>query len=226
MKKFILPLLLILSIGLLIAAESEASDVVGYVKYECLFTPNGSNTLIALPMGTQFATASAIGDAYPGIINVITGWNPDNQVWAAASKVGDTWYGDFNVYPGMSYMVTVTETVDFYSMGDLNAPVEYTLVSNANGSNSLIMVPLNRSDLAEADDLGDDVGVVSVVTKWDNTNQVWTAASKVGETWFGNYGISIAMPLMVTVTEATTWGGAEEPPTRSVAPQVNSRSKK
>jgi len=224
MKRFILPLMILLFVGSLFAVESAPSEVVGYVKYECALNANGSNTFVALPMGTEYTMASHIGDAYPGVINVISGWNATEQGWSAASKVGDTWYDDFVVSPGMAYMVTVTEAVDFYSIGELNDPIEYTLVDNANGSNSLIMVPLNRSDLLEADDLGDDVGVVSVVTQWDNANQGWSAASKVGDTWYDTYAIGIGMPLMVTVTEAATWGG--ELPGRTIAPLMQSRSKK
>ena len=206
MKKFILPLMLLFFVGTMFAVESAPSDVVGYVKYECVINANGSNNLVALPMGTQFTMASDLGDAYPGVITAVTGWDAANQIWSAAYLLGGTWYGDFAVAPGMSYMLTVTENVDFYSIGDLNDPIAYELVSNANGSNSLIMVPLDRSDLLEADDLGDDIGVVTDLTKWDNVNQGWTAASNTGGVWYGNYEIAIAMPLMVTATEATTWG--------------------
>jgi hypothetical protein len=157
-------------------------------------------------MGTQFVMASDLGDAYPGVITAVTKWDNVTQSWAAASLSGGSWYGDFAVAPGMSYMLTVTENVDFYSIGDLNDPIAYELVNNANGSNSLIMVPLDRSDLLEADDLGDDIGVVTAVTKWDNVTQSWAAASNTGGVWYGNYDVAIAMPLMVTVTEATTWG--------------------
>lgn len=206
MKKFILPLMLLFFVGTMFAVESTPSDVVGYVKYECVANANGSNNLVALPMGTQFTMASDLGDAYPGVIGAVTGWDNVTQGWAAAYLSGGTWYGDFAVAPGMSYMLTVTENVDFYSIGDLNDPIAYELVSNANGSNSLIMVPLDRSDLLDADDLGDDIGPIGAVTKWDNTTQGWSAAYKSGETWYGNYDVAIAMPLMVTATEATTWG--------------------
>ncbi|MCB5280016.1 MAG: hypothetical protein LHW59_10920 [Candidatus Cloacimonetes bacterium] len=206
MKKFILPLMLLFFVGTMFAVESAPSDVVGYVKYECVINANGGNNLVALPMGTQFTMASDLGDAYPGVITTVTGWDAANQGWSAAFLSGGTWYDNFAVSPGMSYMLTVTENVDFYSIGDLNDPIAYDLVYNANGGNSLIMVPLDRSDLLEADDLGDDIGVVSTVTKWDNVSQGWSAAFKSGGTWYDNYSIAIAMPLMVTATEATTWG--------------------
>lgn len=57
MKKFILPLLLILSISLLIAVESEASDVVGYFK---ILVPQSAWTPVSVPF--------EIVDGLPGTV--------------------------------------------------------------------------------------------------------------------------------------------------------------
>ncbi|MDD2229211.1 MAG: hypothetical protein PHY48_07365 [Candidatus Cloacimonetes bacterium] len=222
MKKFILPLLLLLAIGMLAAVESDPSAVVGYVKYDCVVAANGSNNLIALPMDTGYTMASDLGDAYPGVITAITQWVPSTQTWSAASFNGTSWFGDFALAPSMSYMVTVTEAVSVYSIGDMFAPATYNLVSVANGSNNLIMVPLNESGLATASALGTDIGVANAVSTWLPASQTWSAASYNGTSWFGEFDISIATPLMVTVTENTSWGAAAT----KTAPSYNSRSRK
>ena len=60
MKKILLPLLLILAVGMLAAVESEPSEVVGYVKYDCLVGLN----LVAMPMDDGLTLTSEVGAIY------------------------------------------------------------------------------------------------------------------------------------------------------------------
>jgi len=74
MKKFILPLLLILTVGLLAAVESEPSEVVGYFKknvndggYQAFVLPfYYTNLAISNIMGDQFAESDVISDITTG----------------------------------------------------------------------------------------------------------------------------------------------------------------
>jgi len=109
MKRFILPLLLLLAVGLLIAAESEPSEVVGYVKYDCVAGLN----LVALPIEQGFTLSSEVGDTYPGQIDQISRWDADLQFWESAVfyDFGDgtgIWDPDFNVSIGTPVMASVT----------------------------------------------------------------------------------------------------------------------
>jgi hypothetical protein len=61
MKRFILPLMILLFVGSLLAVESAPSEVVGYVKYDCVAGLN----LVALPMSQGYTLSSEVGDTYP-----------------------------------------------------------------------------------------------------------------------------------------------------------------
>ena len=74
MKKIILPLLLILTVGMLAAVESEPSEVVGYFKknvndggYQAFVLPfYYTNLAISNIMGDQFAESDVISDITTG----------------------------------------------------------------------------------------------------------------------------------------------------------------
>jgi hypothetical protein len=205
MKKFILPLLLLLAIGMLAAVESDPSAVVGYVKYHC---EPGIN-MIALPMDMPLGyTCGNFADNYPGMISDMSYWDYDNQQWVAASDWG-YWEGDFEVTPGLPMMITATGTFDAYSIGAMPA-VNATYAMDA-GINT-IMIPLNKGDMNPlvnpdmVSDFSEDIGagLLSDVSYWDYDNQQWVAASDWGY-WEGDFEVGIAMPLMVTATGPTVW---------------------
>lgn len=93
MKKFILPLLFLLAVGMLVAVESDPSAVVGYVKYPCVA---GGNTLIALPMEAGFATAGAVGVAVGGGCDAVSIYLP-TQAWKTTFDIGDGFEEDFAI---------------------------------------------------------------------------------------------------------------------------------
>ena len=205
MKKLYLSILaLVIFASLLMAqVQSEPSEIVGYVNYECVATGTGGNNLIALAMENEYLMASDLGNAYAGQIDAISRWLPEDQAWASASLVGTTWFGDFALEQGNGYFVNVLSTINFYSVGKLLPPVSYHLVylPVEDAGNNMIMVPLTMSGFDFASELAGDIGVANVVSRWLAADQAWNSASLVGTTWFGDFGINIAMPLMVNVTE-------------------------
>lgn len=106
MKKFILPLLLLLAIGMLAAVESDPSAVVGYVKYQCL---SGDN-VIAVPMQSDYQFASELGDAI-GAGN-LGYFDSTSKEWVLIDKQpweGGGWTDDFNTTIGMPLWTYVDE---------------------------------------------------------------------------------------------------------------------
>jgi len=203
MKKFILPLLLLLFVGSIMAVESEPSEVVGYVKYDCVAGLN----LVALPMEQGYTLASEIGYAYPGAIDAINYWDAANQQWIAAIDLGGFWDPDFAVAPGMGLMISAVSPLAFYSIGDMPATnPSYALVNALN----LIMVPLDRSDLTYASSLGMDVGITDAINQWDAANQQWIAAIDLGGFWDPDFETTIGMPLMINAFSTGTWPTARE----------------
>jgi hypothetical protein len=199
MKKVIFPLLLILAFSFLVAVESDPSAVVGYVRYDLV----AGNNMVALPMECPWNMASELGNTFSGNVDQIFHWDAPSQMFVAAADYGGFWDGDFPVSTGDVLMLNSYAVVPFYSLGDLPAPATYNLVSG----NNTIMVPLNKSTLAMASDLGAEMtaGSVDQIYYWDAANQMFVAAADYGGFWDGDFAIGIAMPLMANSYAAFTW---------------------
>jgi len=202
MKRFILPLMILLFVGSLLAVESAPSEVVGYVKYDCV---TGLN-LVALPMQQAYALTSDIGADYAGLTDAISYWDANTQSWYSAVYYADfeLWDPDFDVQAGSVLMINALSPFSFYSIGDLPAAnAQYAMVTGLNS----VMIPLNRSDLSLASELGADMGSVDAISYWDAVNQSWYSAVYYAdfELWDPDFGTSIGMPLMTNSLSAGTW---------------------
>ena len=103
MKKFILPLMLLLLVGSLFAVESDPSAVVGYVKYDLL---PGYNT-IALPMVQSYALASEVGLAMDA--DFVLQYDASSQEWqTAAPNPFGGWDGDFAAAIGNPLLISTS----------------------------------------------------------------------------------------------------------------------
>lgn len=203
MKKFILPLLLLLAIGMLAAVESAPSEVVGYVKYDMIV----GNNIVAIPMDAGLTLASQIALSYGGTCDAVSYFGTD-EIWYTAYTDGTDWYDDFAVQPGSCVMMYAYDATPFYSIGDLPAtPAVYSLIQG----NSIVAVPLNRSDLATASAVGIDIGTDTV--SYFGTDELWYSAYTDGTDWYDDFAVGIGKPLMVYSYSATTW------PTRSASIQ-------
>lgn len=198
MKKLILPLLLLVAFGMLAAVESAPSEVVGYVKYDCLVGLN----YIALPMEAGYTMVSEFADQNMGVFDALNYWDNVNQQWVGAYDFG-YWDGDFAVTAGIPLLVNALSVAPIYSIGDM--PVANAQYSLLPGLNSL-MIPLNKSALTMASELADDIGAGSLdaMNYWDNVNQQWVGAYDFGY-WDGDFPVSIGMPLLVNSLVTDTW---------------------
>jgi len=197
MKKFILPLLVLLFVGSLFAVESDPSEVVGYVKYDLVA---GNNT-IALPMDQPYAMASEIGDALGA--TTVAYFNADTQLWEGIDAFPwGGWSGEFAVTNGQAIWVSVDTAGQFYSIGELPSSMpSYTLVAG----NNTIMVPLNRSDLTSATLVGDDIGA-STIAYFNADTQLWEGIDAFPwGGWSGEFATAIGAPLWISTDTAGTW---------------------
>ncbi len=199
MKKVILPLLLILAFSFLAAVESDPSAVVGYVRYDLV----AGNNFVALPMECPWSMASELGGSFGGNVDQVSGWDTASQSFYSATDLGGFWDGDFPIATNQSLMLYSYAAVPFYSLGDLPAPATYNLVAG----NNTVMVPLNKSALAMASDLGAEMvaGMVDQVSGWDTASQSFYSASDLGGFWDGDFAIGIAKPLMAYSYATFTW---------------------
>ena len=203
MKKLMI-LLLLVGIVSLYALESDPSDTVGFVKYSCVTTTGTNLNFMALPMDAGYANASDLGAAYANIDQVAK-WDAANQVWNAANPGPFGWANDFALTDGYSYMVSVTAATDIFIAGGMITQPQYSLVTTSGTNLNSIMLPLNRSDLTLASELGTDITNVDQVANWDSANQVWNAANPGPFGWANDFAIAIGDPLMVSVTANTVW---------------------
>jgi len=201
MKKFILPLLLILAVGMLAAVESEPSEIVGYVKYDIA----EGNSMLAIPMTTTFTTAGDLGNSLGAI--TVSYWDNSLQIFIGAMYIdwlGD-WDNNFPIETGSVLMVNTPSATTFYSIGNLPATnPTYTLLVG----NNTIMIPLNRSDLNMAGLVGNATNS-SVVSYWDNDLQVFVGSMYIdwlGD-WDNNFPTSIGDPLIVNSYSAGVFPG-------------------
>jgi len=209
MKKVILPLLLILAFSFLVAVESDPSAVVGYVRYDLV----AGNNFVALPMDQGFTSAAAFGE-YAGA-TAVQKWDPAIELWnpTISEIFPGYWDSDFTIGPGDVLLISVAGAGPLYSVGDLPAPATYSMVAGLNS----IMIPLNRSDLTTGSAAGADMGATAV-QKWDPVNEIWdpTISEIFPGYWDSDFDISIALPLLVSVGEATTWPAPPAPAQKSI----------
>jgi hypothetical protein len=200
MKKFILPLLILLFVGSLFAVESDPSAVVGYVKYGCY---SGFN-FVAVPMG-QATTAEALGEMYLPNVTTVAKWNPSTQSWSSVFYDADfeEWFGSVPVSVGDVVVMFSSSSFSFYSLG---TPIASQTYSISNGYNH-ITVPLNRMDITSAESLGTSIGNVASVAVWSNQAQSWNTViyDEDFDEWFGSASLSIGDIAVPYSTSSSVW---------------------
>lgn len=212
MKKFILPLmLLLLAAGFLFAVESDPSAVVGYVKYDCVAGDN----MIALPMQTDFTEASAVGEAIGA--TTIGYFDSAIQDWVLIDEYPwGGWTDEFPVANGDALVIYTEDALVFYSIGNLPATMpSYSLVEGDN----VIMLPLNKGTLNVASLVGEDIGATTV-GYFDSAIQDWMLIDEYPwGGWTDEFDTSIGAPLLIYTDNAGTW------PSRARSNNVDFKSK-
>lgn len=189
MRTFIITIVLLttFSIG---AVESDPSNIVGFVRYEC---STGKN-LIALPLESNYTTPQDIYDDYPEISD-IKAWDSTNQDWITASALET----------GKAYLVNCSSAIDFFCAGDLVDTSSQNLETTSNTNLNLVIIPLERDDLTTASQLADDIAVCNSVSKWVREQQSWVTATKINSTWQDDYNVEVADVLLINVTDDVVW---------------------
>jgi hypothetical protein len=210
MKKFILPLLVLLFVGSLYAVESAPSEVVGYVKYDLVA---GNNT-IALPMDQPYNLASELGDEIGA--SAVRFFNLSSQEWQSANSTPFGWTGDFDISNAQALWVSLDAAGTFYSLGAVPETIpSYNLIAG----NNMIMLPLNQGELNMASLVGTSIGA-SAVLFFNAGTQEWESANSTPFGWTGDFDTAIGDPLWISTDAAGTWPA---PATRAIQ-GINSRN--
>jgi hypothetical protein len=203
MKKLILPLLLILGITMLVAVESAPSEVVGYVKYDCVVGDN----LVAMPMVQSFTTTTEFGAAYGEDINAINLWNSATQTWdASVNYGGGFWDPEISIGTGSVLFFNATAPITYYSIGALPATnAQYSIVAGDNTA----MIPLNMSALSTTALAGATMGdgeTVNAINLWNSATQTWDASVNYGGGFWDPEGATpIGTPMFLNSGSAFSW---------------------
>ncbi len=206
MKKFILPLLLLLAIGMLAAVESDPSAVVGYVKYDCVVGDN----FVAMPMVQAFTTTMEFGDQFGEDINTINIWDPASQSWIASVNYGGGfWDPELPVETGSVLFFNTATDLTYYSIGTMpETNAQYSLVAGDN----TVMVPLNKSDLVTTALVGATMGdgeTVNTINLFDSASQSWIASVNYGGGfWDPELDTPIGTPLFLNSGTEEVWPAA------------------
>lgn len=203
MKRFILPLMILLFVGSLFAVESAPSEVVGYVKYDCV----AGNNLLALPMVQSITTTTEFGALFGEDINTINIYNAAIQDWEASLNYGGGfWDPEYVLSTGDVIFINATNQITFYSIGALpSTGAQYDVVTG----NNTVMIPLNKSDLNLTSVAGASMGdgeTVNTINLFNPTIQDWEASLNYGGGfWDPEYDLSIGTPLFINSGSAFTW---------------------
>ena len=118
MKKLLILGMMVLFLSSLIAVESEPSDVVGFVKYECIVTSTTNANMVSVVLDNGVTTAQDLAAEIgaPGIVDAVSKWDATTQSWEQVAYSfspvpppgGWAWSGDFDIEIGESYQISVT----------------------------------------------------------------------------------------------------------------------
>jgi hypothetical protein len=203
MKKMLLALLIVVSLGMLLAVESAPSAVVGYVKYDCVVGDN----LVAMPLVQTYTTTTEFGAPYGEDINTINIWNPTTQAWdASVNYGGGFWDPELPVGTGSVLFFNTTVPLTYYSIGAVPATnASYDIVIGDN----TVMLPLNKAALNTTALAGATMGdgeTVNTINMWNAATQAWDASVNYGAGfWDPEAALTIGTPMFLNSGSAFTW---------------------
>jgi len=209
MKKLVMIGMVLVFAASIFALESEPSEVVGYVTYECVLAEGTDWNFIALSMGTGLLTTADLGDAISGC-NSISVWNVESQSSSQTTWMGppfNQWTNIQDLDDGYAYMVNVTEAVDVYIAGGMIVQPTYDLALAEGTDWNWIMVPMDAT-FTQSSGIADDIGVCNAIGNWNATTQSTSQSTWMGppfNQWTNVFDIAIGMPLLVNINSEVSW---------------------
>lgn len=194
--------------------ESIPSDVVGYVKYQCVFGDN----FVAMPLVQVYANTTAFGSQFEESINTINIWNPTSQAWdASVNYGGGFWDPELPVGTGSVLFFNTASPLTYYSTGTIPATnAQYQIVAGYN----TVMIPLNESALSTTALVGLSMGdgeTVNTIILWNSSSQVWDASINYGfGFWDPELATHIGTPMLLNSDTPETWPSVR----RCASPQL------
>jgi hypothetical protein len=207
MKKFILPLLLLLAIGMLAAVESDPSAVVGYFKVS---VPQDSWVSVSYPFEIVSGTPTAIfGDNWDSTVD----YEVTDMLFDPYSLTTANYYNGFGwdpnedtyVQAGHWYWINRTQpqaNTDVYLVGKVN-PQPISLTMNGQGLGGWTPFAINDAAPISPELLG----FVQTEPDWDNgiyDNIFCVTDNRMADYWgpeYGNWVAADGLPFLIEPTK-------------------------
>lgn len=200
MKKLLIVPLLLLAIGMLVAVESDPSNVVGYVKYDCY---SGLN-YVAVPLGAGGNVADLVAANMPNIRSIFK-FNPLTQGWDSIDYDDEfeEWTGDMSGITGEVLLFDCLANTSFYSLGDIPTNHTYSIVPGFN----YIVVPVNQGSYTAVEHIGSAIGNVSSIFVFNNLTHGWDSIDYdvEFEEWTGSMPVEIGDVILIDSLGSATW---------------------
>ncbi|MDZ7374991.1 MAG: T9SS type A sorting domain-containing protein, partial [candidate division KSB1 bacterium] len=188
----------------LVGSESDPSNLAGEFDYKLSTTSTTDINHLVVIMHTQgtrkpIATAEDLAQAIPYCTDVYC-WDAATQ--GLTGHVKGLPFNNFPIAPGYPYMINVSKDTIWTIAGSYSDTC-FQLI-NTNGTDiNLIGVPLSKSNLTTADQLGQDIPNCSDVYVWDVTTQA--LIGHVVGLPFNDFSVQAGHAYFVNVTSETTW---------------------
>lgn len=181
--------------------EGDPSEAYGEFDYTLLVTSGTDFNIVGFPLEMNGAgSASALLSVIPGC-NSVARWDAENQGFE--QYIPDYNLNNFAVESGQAYYVNVSSDSVWTLTGKVISP-SYTLATSAASSFNQILLPLDRTDLAAASELCDDIPHCDAVARWDAASQGYSDHYDPGIPG-SDFPIKPGHPYMVNVTSAGSW---------------------
>ncbi len=200
------------------SVESEASNQAGEFDYNLITTSKTDVNEIAVIMNTKkgrhpILTAEDLAQAIPYCTDVYY-WDAVGQ--GIVGHVKGLPFNNFSIVPGYPYMINVTKDTVWTVAGSY-ADTSFHLIITDRTDINHIAVPLSKSHLTTAEQLGQDIPNCTDVYYWNATDQ--GLVGHVVGLPFANFAVEAGHSYYVNVTAETIWPApAESSGVLSIAP--------
>jgi hypothetical protein len=160
------------------------------------------NTIGFVLENTGITTAHELGTAV-GNCDLVSRWDEATQKYSSHPMASEG-YNNFPLVVGKAYFVSVTTGHDFTLTGSLPASKTVNLVITAKTNVNAIGVPKSKTTLTNAHQLGQDIGNVDLVSRWDVATQKYSSHPMASEA-YNNFTIEWGYGYFVSVTTDIPW---------------------
>lgn len=160
---------------------------------------------ISIPFqDTEIITAEDMINAISGC-DLVKYWDPNQQKYVEYHKGSGT--DNFTAEPGKPYFVRVTSATSWTLSGEIMADTEFQPVTTQTTNINAFAVPLNRTDLTDAEALANEISNCDAVWYWDPGKGGYVGHPK--GTLINNFPVRVGYSYMINARKADAHEGTD-----------------